>query len=265
MKVFIRHSYSRWTDRSLHLCFKTVRATFAAHGSSVRCPLSRVSVRLSKAAGQTCDLMFRASPLRGIAPARRSVGSSACKALLPPITCTAPSSRQHIRGVTLGLGCLRNPSPSALRLAPAPGLAPARTDGGTPCPVLMTRIRRAVRSTGCMWQCIPVRFPTAGAVSCAFWLQRIRLFRWVVLPMAHHTFADAAHRCLRDGIPGVRLPGSVVYPRFNPLRTSRRVGGYAVTSAPEGVGIELRRAHPKGHVSSGPPTIRYGRMSRGAF
>jgi hypothetical protein len=32
--------YSRWTDRSLHLCFKTVRATFAAHGSSVMRPLT---------------------------------------------------------------------------------------------------------------------------------------------------------------------------------------------------------------------------------
>ena len=33
-------SYSRWTDRSVHLCSKTVRATFMAHGSSVMRPLS---------------------------------------------------------------------------------------------------------------------------------------------------------------------------------------------------------------------------------
>jgi hypothetical protein len=32
-----------------------------------------------------------------------------------------------------------------------------------------------------------------------------------------------------------------------------------------GVGIELRRAHPKGHVSSGPPTIPYSRISRVRF
>jgi len=32
--------YSRWRDHSPHLCFKTVRATFAAHGSSVMRPLS---------------------------------------------------------------------------------------------------------------------------------------------------------------------------------------------------------------------------------
>src|SRR5919198_14899 len=56
------------------------------------------------------------------------------------------------------------------------------------------------------------------------------------------TFACAAPRCLLDGIPGVRLPGSAVYPRFRPLRTSRGPGGYPVTPARGGVGIELRRA-----------------------
>jgi len=35
--------YSRWTDRSIHLCFKTPRATFTARGSSVMRPLSWVS------------------------------------------------------------------------------------------------------------------------------------------------------------------------------------------------------------------------------
>src|SRR2546425_5702154 len=30
--------YSRWTDRSIHLCFKTPRATFTARGSSVMRP-----------------------------------------------------------------------------------------------------------------------------------------------------------------------------------------------------------------------------------
>src|SRR5262245_2473718 len=47
-------------------------------------------------------------------------GSSASPALLLPSTYTSPSSRQHIRGMTLGLSFLRNPSPYALRLAPAP-------------------------------------------------------------------------------------------------------------------------------------------------
>src|SRR5438132_9882870 len=62
--------------------------------------------------------------------------------------------------------------------------------------------------------------------------------------MANHTFAYATHRCLLDGIPGVRLPGSAVYPRFRPLRTSRRPGGYAYTPAPGG-----RDLHPHGELS----------------
>jgi hypothetical protein len=118
--------YSRWRDRSLHLCFKTVRATFAAHGSSVMCPLVEVSVWLSPTAQRTCDLTFRASPLRGIAPSRLHAGSSAFLALLLLITCTSPSSRQLILGITPGLGFLRNPSPSAMRLAPAPVVHTAR-------------------------------------------------------------------------------------------------------------------------------------------
>src|SRR6266852_8628216 len=62
--------------------------------------------------------------------------------------------------------------------------------------------------------------------------------------MAQYTFACAAPRCLLDGIPGSRLPGSAVYPRFRPLRTSRGSGGYAVTLAPRG-----RDLHPYGTLS----------------
>ena len=106
----------------------------------------------------------------------------------------------------------------------------------------MVRIRRAVLSTGFVGSAHRSVWKAAGALSCAFWLQRVSLLRWFAFTMAHYTFAYAAHRCLLDGIPGVRLPGSAVYPRFRPLRTSRRPGGYAVTPAPGGVGIELRRA-----------------------
>src|SRR5919199_6309970 len=63
--------------------------------------------------------------------------------------------------------------------------------------------------------------------------------RWL-----NHTFACAVHRCLLDGIPGMRLPGSAVYPRFSPLRTSRWAGGYAVTPALGGRGL-----HPHGKLS----------------
>ena len=67
----------------------------------------------------------------------------------------------------------------------------------------------------------PVPFGSSASASCAG-----SLSRWL-----NHTFAYAARRCLRDGIPGVRLPGAAVYPRSRPLRTSRRPGGYAVTPA----------------------------------
>src|SRR6266571_2160635 len=77
-----------------------------------------------------------------------------------------------------------------------------------------------------------------------FWLQRVSLLRWFAFTMALHTFAYAAHRCLLDGIPGLRLPGSAVYPRFRPLRTSRRPGGYVFTPAPGGRGL-----HPHGELS----------------
>jgi hypothetical protein len=82
-----------------------------------------------------------------------------------------------------------------------------------------------------------VRLPAPYPVP--FWLQRISLLRWVPLTVAWHTFAGAAHRCLLDGIPRSRLPGSAVYPRFRPLRTSRKSGGYAFTLAPRG-----RDLHP---------------------
>jgi len=108
------------------LCFKTVLTIFLVHGSSVRRPLALASLWLLNTASETYDLTFRAFPLRDIAPSRRSAGSSACPALLLPITCTSPSSRQHIRGVTLGLRFLRNPSPYALRLAPTPGSSHTR-------------------------------------------------------------------------------------------------------------------------------------------
>ena len=58
----------------------------------------------------------------------------------------------------------------------------------------------------------------------------------------NHPFAGAVHGCLRDGIPGVRLPGSAVAPRFRPLRASRRPGGEAVTPAPGGRGLHPHAA-----------------------
>jgi hypothetical protein len=56
--------------------------------------------------------------------------------------------------------------------------------------------------------------------------------RWL-----NHVFAFATQRFLLDGVSGLRLPDTAVYPRFSPLRTSRGTGGYACTSAPEGWGL----------------------------
>ena len=100
----------------------------------------------------------------------------------------------------------------------------------------------------------------AGALSCAFWLQRVSLLRWVMVTMAQYTFACAVHRCLRDGIPDLRLPGSAVYPRFRPLRTSRRPGGYAVTPAPGGRGL-----HPHGNCVTKPVALRSAREPQSSF
>ncbi len=57
----------------------------------------------------------------------------------------------------------------------------------------------------------PLPFGSSVSASCAG-----SFSRWL-----NHTFACAVHRCLLDGIPGLRLPGSAFYPRFKPLRTSR--------------------------------------------
>ena len=170
-------------------------------------------------------------PLAGHRSLTLTRGFSASSAVLLPIPCPSPSSRQPILGITPGLCFLRNPSPYAIRLAPAPVIS-ERTYGVPPFPVAMARIRRVVLSTGFLWRCTPVSiegcrrpllcpFGSSASASCAGWLSR-----WL-----NHTFALAAHRCLLDGIPGLRLPGSAVYPRFRPLRTSRRSGGYAVTPA----------------------------------
>ena len=104
------------------------------------------------------------------------------------------------------------------------------------------------------WMRLPAPYPVP------FWLQRVSLLRWVTLTMAHHTFACAVHRCLLDGIPGERLPGSAVYPRFRPLRTSRRSGGYAVTPAPGGEDF-----HPHGNCVTKPLALRFTRGHQSSF
>jgi len=85
---------------------------------------------------------------RSLTPQR---GSSASPALLLPITYASPSSRQHIRGITPGLGFLRNPSPYALRLAPPPILAGEHARGYfVPDPSLTMDVGWS-NLPGCVW------------------------------------------------------------------------------------------------------------------
>jgi hypothetical protein len=104
-----------------------------------------------------------------------------------------------------------------------------------------------------------LRRPAPSPGPC--WRQRISRWRGVDVRMAPHPFAGAAHRCVLTGIPSVRLPGSAIAPRFRPLRSRRRPGGSAVTSAPGG-----RDFHP--HEPCGtrltPGALPESRRSRAA-
>jgi hypothetical protein len=81
---------------------------------------------------------------------------------------------------------------------------------------------------GCQ-RLILCHFGSSVSASCAG-----SLSRWL-----KYVFACATHRFLLDRVSGLRLPDAAVYPRFSLLRTSRKTGGYACTSVPEGQGLHL--------------------------
>ena len=178
------------------------------------CPLSSAPVR-SFTTGWACDLRFGASPSRDIAPSRPSVGL----ALLQRYSLRSPThDRPHV----------------SMSEAFLSALASCRIPPNTPCGwrLLMSSMKArvgllrsqfpllaslgrcsppglsAVQTGQCLW--LPAPYPLP------FWLQRFSLLRWIYVTMAHYPFACAAHKCLLDGIPGLRLPGSAVYPRFRP-------------------------------------------------
>ena len=66
--------YSRWIDRSIHLCFRTPRARFPRTRLLSHVPIVISILPGTRTTGWACDLGFGASPLRGIAPSRQSVG-----------------------------------------------------------------------------------------------------------------------------------------------------------------------------------------------
>ena len=126
-----------------------------AHGSSVMRPLSSGIPPAVYNSWGTCDLTVHASPLWDIAPSRQGAGSRAYAALLRPITCTSPSARQPIRGITPAFASCGIPhdTPCGWHLLTTMG---ERTCRVTPFPVSILRIRRTVFSTGFLWQCKPV-------------------------------------------------------------------------------------------------------------
>ncbi len=75
---------------------------------------------------------------------------------------------------------------SSLRRAPPPSrdLLHRGLLEVTPFPVSMAPILRAVLSTGCVGRADRLVSRDAGAVSCAFWLQRVSLVRWVAFTVA---------------------------------------------------------------------------------
>src|SRR5262249_30990136 len=169
--------YSRWTDRSVHLCSKTPHACFHARGSSVRCPLAKAFIQctispdelvicglapcadgasLPRADARVLALLQRDS-LRSLTPHRPHVSLSE---VLPSAfaSCGIPPD-----------------TPSGWHLLP---LQWESTYQVTPFPVAMLCIRRAVFSTGFLWQCRPVsgfgcrrlilcRFGSSASASCA--------------------------------------------------------------------------------------------------
>src|SRR5215471_18810115 len=64
---------SRWVSRPTHRCSRTGLESFPSPGSSAMRPLSWVPFRCLYTV-RACDLRFRASSVRSIAPSRRSVG-----------------------------------------------------------------------------------------------------------------------------------------------------------------------------------------------
>jgi hypothetical protein len=187
---------------------------------------------------QACDLRFRASPLRGIAPSRRSAGL----ALLQRYFRRSPA--HHRPDVSLSralpLAFASSSIPPAARHPVGTYSTRTRAESHQQVPPFLIAIARTLRvtlSTGfgdgahgsVRWlpASSPVPFGSSVSASCAG-----SLSRWL-----NHVFASATHRFLRDGISRLRLPDTAVYPRCSLWRTSREAGGYAYTSAPEGQGL----------------------------
>jgi hypothetical protein len=168
--------YSRWTDRSVHLCSKTPHACFHARGSSVRCPLAKALIQCTTSPGELV--------ICGLAP--------------PPSGASLPRADARVLAL-LQRDSLRSPPPHRPHVSISEVLPSALASCGIlsdtpsgwhlltsyesacrlpPFPIAIARIRRAVLSTGFLWQCRPVsaygcrrpilcRFGSSASASCA--------------------------------------------------------------------------------------------------
>jgi hypothetical protein len=123
--------YSRCKGRPSHLCFKTVRASFPAHGSSMTESLSRRRCSSSQRSVHLCwqqridhpGLLSSLPPYDGAL----SMGYPMCYWQLDTL-----SHRLHVSlssGFPRGFGFLKDPTLSSMRLTPAPGRPGERRQG----------------------------------------------------------------------------------------------------------------------------------------
>ena len=160
------YSYSRWTDRSLHLCFRTPRARFPRTRLLSHMPVVISTLPVARPTSWACDLRFDAFPSRGIAPSRHSVGL----ALLQRYSLRSRAyDRPHVSlseaFLSASASCGIPPdTPCGWHLLP---LRRESTYRVTPFPGPIVRIRRTVRSTGGLGRAHRSVIPAAGAVSSA--------------------------------------------------------------------------------------------------
>jgi hypothetical protein len=129
--MYMVRGYSRCEDRSSHLCFKTVLASFPAHGSSmteslswIRCLHSQRSVNLFLQQRRDHIGFLSSLPPQGAA---LFMGYPICYWQLYTL-----SHRLHVSissGFPRGIRFLKDPSLSSMRLTPAPGHPGERRQG----------------------------------------------------------------------------------------------------------------------------------------
>ncbi len=215
--------YSRRGNRSPRLCFKTVRASFPAHGSSVIRPLSWAPCR-------ACDLHVHASPFRVIHTSPCGV-LTASAALLVPITYILPSPRQHIRWLSQRPSLLGESHPVPY---PVDTCSSWSTTQGYSVPYLRVTLHEGPHSSPGFSGVYLGQLQTCPALILAILAQANHPRRLAqanddsVMGSCAYPYAT-----LLDGIPG-RIPRYHLLSPLCGLMVSRYRRGYAFTSTPEG-------------------------------